>query len=469
MFRKMGTALLAALLCTALCVSPALAETSIPPENGEIYFNGLDLKTTAFRQYGVCCLPIRALFEAMGYEVTWFRDSKDERVIVSRQDGSIRDIKTIDITNRRYYDNERLLPEDIYLFMDLSDDRYYISPDLASELLPLSARVDGNRILVDTVAQSGVKIEPKSLKSSAAYLTQTANYPAVSGLSDTNAQSAINGAFEAAAKASFQTGQNNEAELSAHRKSGESFPNTTSNLSYHAKYNQNGLLSVDLVDEQYVGRATHSILTQTGMTFDLSSGKRLALADLMADWPGAKKAINTWIDDRIPPHSTVESFVSIADDQSYTLTNSGVSVQFQQYEYFPSSYGLVSINVPYSELKAYLKPAYSFLANVSVTLDSAKTNELTVGQTANFVLKANATTGYSWHLTSSGPKVVSAIADYYVVDQTDAGLAGRAAVGDVFLLKANAIGTATLTMQYYRDWEGVGADTQTVVYNVTVK
>lgn len=469
MFKKFGTALLAALLCTSLCVSPALAEGSVPPENGEIYFNGLDLKATAFRQYGECCLPIRALFEAMGYRVTWSRNGNSEQVTVSAQDGSVQDVKTFDVTTPRYYDNGRLLPENIYLFTDLSDGHYYISPDLACELFPLSVRIDGNRVLVDTVSQSGAKIEPQSSKNNAAHLTQTASYPAVSGLGDVNAQSVINKVFEDAAKASFQIGQNNEDELSAHRKNGVSFPDTTSKLSYHAKYNQNGLLSVDLVDEQYVGGATHSILKQTGMTFDLSSGKKLPLSDLMSDWPGAKKVINTWIDDCIPPHSTVESFASIADDQSYTLTNSGVSIQFQQYEYFPGSYGLVSMNVPYSELKAYLKPAYSFLANVPVSLDSTKTNELTAGQTANLVLATNATTGYSWHLTSSNTKVVSAIADYYVTDQTDAGLAGRAAAGNIFVLQAVGKGVATVTMQDYRDWEGTESTTRAVTYQITVK
>ena len=469
MFKKIGAVLLTALLCTSLCVSPALAEVSVPPENGEIYFNGLDLKATTFRQYGECCLPIRTLFEAMGYKVTWSRDGNGEQITVSVPGGGVQDVKTFDVTTPRYYDNGRLLPEDIYLFTDLSDGRYYISPDLACELFPLSVRIDGNRVLVDTIAQSGAKIEPQSLENNAAYLTQTASYPAVLGLDGANAQSAINEAFEAAAKTSFQTGQNNEAELSAHRKSGVSFPNTASKLSYHAKYNQNGLLSVDLVDEQYVGGATHSILTQTGMTFDLSSGKKLVLADLMADWPGAKKAINAWIEACIPPHSTVESFTSIADDQSYTLTNSGVSIQFQQYEYFPGSYGLVSMNVPYSELKVYLKPAYSFLSNLPVTLDSTRANELTAGQTANLVLAANATTGYNWHLTSSDPKVVSAIADYYVTDQTDTGLAGRAAVGDVFVLQAVGKGVATVTMRYYRDWEGAESTSQTATYQITVK
>ena len=468
MLKKVGAALLAASLCASFCALPVTAAPAEKAANPEVSFNGLDLKTTAITSDGELCLPIRALFEAMGYEVNWSREKGVEQVTVSVPDDSVTDVKTFNITTGEAADNGHALDSDSASFVTRSGGSLYISSALASALFPVSVRSASGSLLVDTVAQNSVKIENKTLSNKAAHLTQSADYPVVSGLTNAAAQSAVNAALKAAVDKSFKNGQDNEASNAEVRKTDPSFPDSGTGFDYSVVYNQNGLLSFLLDEYQYAGGA-HGGVVRTAMTFDLATGKEVSAPSLFADWAGAKKVINAAVSSRIVSGTTIADFASVADDDCIFPTNNGLSVCFQQYEYFPYAAGLVRYTIPWSSLKASLAPAYAALAAAPATLDAGKTTELTVGQTASFVLPSNGTTGYSWHLTSSDSKVVSAVGDYYVTNPASAGLAGAGALGEIFVVKAAAKGTATVTMQNYRDWEGAGKAAETVTYKITVK
>jgi hypothetical protein len=60
--------------------------------------------------------------------------------------------------------------------------------------------------------------------------------------------------------------------------------------------------------------------------------------------------------------TSLTPFVSIAENQSYYLDNTGVSVYFQQYEYFPYAAGIQHFTADYSQLKEMLIPELSTLA-----------------------------------------------------------------------------------------------------------
>ncbi len=58
----------------------------------------------------------------------------------------------------------------------------------------------------------------------------------------------------------------------------------------------------------------------------------------------------------------ITEFVSIADDQNYYLSDDGLEVYFQQYEYFPYAAGIVECNIQYDDMADYLKPELRFLS-----------------------------------------------------------------------------------------------------------
>lgn len=468
MFKKLGAALLAASLCVSVCALPAAAAQTQKAAVPTVSLNGLTLPgSTTISVGSETCLPIRALFEAMGYEVNWSRENDIEQVSVSAADDSITDVKTFNVTTGECTDNGSSRDLDAGQFLSRSEGRLYISTDLVSALYPLAVRTGSAGTSVDTVAENSLTLKRTTLANKAAHLEQSASYPVVSGLTNAAAQTAINAALKAAVEQSFKNGQDAEANNSDARKSGENLPDSETKFSGSVVYNQNGLLTVCFDEYQYMGGA-HGTTTRSAKTFDLITGKELAVSALFSDWAGAKKILNAYIGSRFDPASAIAAFSSLTDDDCIFPTNNGLTVCFQEYEYFPYAAGIVRYTIPWSELKASLAPAYTVLAAVPAALDAAKTNALTVGQTANFVLTSNATTGYSWHLSSSDEKVVSALADYYVVDQANAGLAGRGAVGETFTVRANAKGTATLTLKYYRDWEGAGSAAETVTYKITV-
>ena len=467
MFKKVSAVLLAASLCASVCALPVTAAPTETAAKPELVFNGLDLQTSAVTIDGTTCLPIRALFEAMGCEVSWSREQGEEKVSVSIPDDSVTDVKTFDITTGEIFDNGRSIDTDSTLFAARSGSSLYASADLVSVLFPLSVRSEAGRVLVDTVAENSLKVENKTLSNKASHLTQSANYPVVSGLTNAAAQAAINTTLKAAAEQSFKNGQAGEAENTDARKTDPTLPDSETDFSYAVVYNQNGLLSFLLDEYQYQGGA-HGSTIRSAKTFDIATGKELSAGTLFSDWAGAKKVLNAAVSSGIAVGSTIADFSSVADDDCICPTNSGLRVCFQQYQYFPYAAGIVCCTIPWSALKTYLAPVYSALAAVPAALDAGRTNVLTVGQTAASVLPSNATTGYSWHLTSSDEKVVSALSDYYVNNPASAELAGAPALGEVFVLKANGKGTATVTLKYYRGWEGAASADRTVSYKITV-
>jgi len=141
---------------------------------------------------------------------------------------------------------------------------------------------------------------------------------------------------------------------------------------YKLKYNQNGLLSVTFLNYQYTGGA-HGLTVQSSHTFNLKTGEEYKLKDMIKDDADyvtlisgiVEKQITKRAKEGILPEQPLTPFVAIKDEQDFYLSNNGVVVYFQLYEYFPYVAGIQEFAVDFSELKDILKADFHFLSEKS--------------------------------------------------------------------------------------------------------
>ncbi len=101
-----------------------------------------------------------------------------------------------------------------------------------------------------------------------------------------------------------------------------------------------------------------------------------------------------------------------------------------------------------------------------VILDSQKINEVNISDVVIVKLSSNPSTGYTWCYGSSDPSALRLISSNYVgPDSSILGAPGT----QIFTFRAMHKGSLELTFKYYRPFEGMANDTETVVYDVFIK
>jgi inhibitor of cysteine peptidase len=119
----------------------------------------------------------------------------------------------------------------------------------------------------------------------------------------------------------------------------------------------------------------------------------------------------------------LNSFENIKDNQDYYLSNEGVNVYFQQYEYFPYAAGIQSFTADYAVLKDMLDTKYVFLDNDTKMLNTEETNVLNIGQDGKIVLKGNPSTGYTWNYEIEDNSIVKLDAESLIQESNIIGAA----------------------------------------------
>ena len=337
--------------------------------NASILLDGSRLNAQAVLQSQQILLPVRAIAEAMGYQVTWA--VKDGISTAELQKGD--DRVTLDLTNGIIQDNGH----HYYAITNLGsgiqvlENRTYMDSGLFVALLGLKSQYDAAAVQVALrrVTENSITITTEQLTSQQGCLKTTIQYPQVMGLANSEAQDTVNALMKKAALDAQSEGQENAKELEQWIK--DENPGFTAQcetyFDYAIPYNQNGLLSIILTDYQYAGGA-HGSTIQSSYTFDLSTGKMLSLSDLMERGSGystyLNSAVRQEIDKRVTSGDLVEfdqKFSDLGTDPAYYLSNDGIVFYFQQYEYFPYAAGIQEFTIPYSNLKDMLKQVYSFL------------------------------------------------------------------------------------------------------------
>ncbi|MPM08179.1 hypothetical protein SDC9_54491 [bioreactor metagenome] len=438
-----------------------------------IAVNGTEIQETALERDGLFYLPVRAVCGGLGYDISW---SQEKNAVILTSGGSTGNV----VLNL----NDQTVTENGHTFSMLTgsydagylvqNSRTYLSEELFSELFGVGYQFDStqNTIFLRVLAENSIVISTMKLSSEDENLKVTVQYPQISGLDDNDVQSGINAILRQAAVGAVSEGAQNAYDVMTTRMEYSNYTAKAETFfDYRVKYNQNGLLSLVLLDYQYAGGA-HGGTVQKGITFDLSTGKELGFSDLMnGDFSYVSyfdKNIRSEIDKRTAAGelNEISEFTTIGEKPDFYLANDSLVIFFQQYEYFPYAAGIQEFSFSYATLSEMFNSAFGFLFGKTAQLSETGTNALSVGDTAGVTLKGNPTTGYAWYYSFSTDGVLTETKNSYTPDSALTGAGGTY----VWNFKAVQPGKTTITFKYYRSWEGETSATaeNTVTYNVTV-
>ena len=334
--------------------------------------NGSEMDAAAYDNDGVPYLPLREIGESLGYGIRW---SSENSTVYAVKDGEniMIDLKNNQITanDHAYYMGGDYLgiPADGCMIIS---GRTYMRADLFTEL-GLNAHWDkGNKLILQSIKKNTITIKTVRQNSENDMIKITLQYPRIDGLGDKAVQDSINSIFEKEALKARDEGLRNEEEMKELKSSGGiSSPNKCETyFDYSVKYDQNGMLSVVFLNYQYTGGA-HGMTLQTSYTLDLKTGKEYGLKDMMKGEAGYVSFISGIVRNKIDEKTKagelaeIAAFNAIKDDQDFYLSDSGLVIYFQQYEYFPGAAGIQVFPIEFSALKDMLKPDFSFLNDVS--------------------------------------------------------------------------------------------------------
>ncbi len=337
-----------------------------------IVLGGTKIEAAAYTDGGNVYLPLRAVGEALGYEVQW--SGKDKAISVTRPGKSI----IIDLNNNKITANDHVS----YMGGDYTNikDSTYMGTDFFSGNFGLEVRWDrqNGTVQLERVIENSISIKTIKEASESDIIKITLQYPQIEGLTDKTVQDGINSIFRESAMEARNEGLQNADEMERDRASGYGSPNKYETyFDYSLKYNQNGLLSVVFRNYQYTGGA-HGLTVQSSFTLDLKTGGEYKLKDLVkvdADYVSLiSDTIRNMIVERVKegilPDYSIAPFHTIRDDHDFYLSNNGVVVYFQQYEHWPYAAGIQEFPVEFSALKDMLKPEFSFLNDSIVVGDN---------------------------------------------------------------------------------------------------
>ena len=354
----------AAILSILAAPAGALAANAGRPA---IILNGVALQAVPYVDSGDLYLPLRAIGEALGYQIGW--SDNDRLVSVFKPGQNV----TIDLKNGQITaDGHSCYMSGDYPGLGSDDgtivgDRTYMGAGFFSENFGLKVDWDqqSGRVVLEGVKENAISITTVKEASENDQIKITLQYPQIGGLADQAVQDSINSVFKQAAMDARSEGLQNAAGLAQEKAEVPSNPNKCETyFDYRLEYNQNGLLSVVLLDYQYAGGANGTTV-QSACTVNLKTGAELGLKDLMRGGADYESFINNEvgkeINDRVKAGmlDIIEPFTGI-DEQNFFLTDEAVVFYFQEYEHFPHSDGIQEFPVEYAELGGLLSPDISF-------------------------------------------------------------------------------------------------------------
>jgi len=342
-----------------------------------IILEGKAIDAPASVSYGALYLPLRAIAESIGYDVEWTR--KGNTISLTKTGSSIlielNDSKVTKDGHTYYMDGD--YTGDIQSGIIFIRNRIYMVKGIFSELLGLNTIWDNksSSASLEKIIYNDISIKPMKETSEDKYLKLTIQYPEISGLDKKSVQDSINSVIIKAADDAKKEGVKYAEEMKQTYDSGYTgSPNQCETyFDYRLKYNRNGLLSIVFLDYQYTGGA-HGMTVQSSHTFSLDTGKDYELKDLFKSGADYVSTINGAVKLRmaekvkagILPDQPLTPFKTIKDNQDYYLSDNGIVIYFQQYEYFPYASGIQEFTVVFDKMKDILKSDFGFFITAGV-------------------------------------------------------------------------------------------------------
>ena len=318
-----------------------------------INLNGVQIPLNAVVRGDDLYLPVRAISEALGYEVSW--SYADKAVGIQSKDREITlkliEAKVIVGGHESFLRNTH----------EMVKNRNYLTDTFFSENLALKVQWDKTNhvVTLSSVRENAITIVTVKKASETKALRTTVQYPVIEGLADKDIQIGLNAVFKKQADQAVAEGVKNASDLSPYVLKHPDIPwKCETYFNYRVTYNQNGFLSLVFQDYQYAGGA-HGSTIQTSFTIPLESGQLLTLKDLFTSGAEYQAVINssvkTQMDEMNLTVELFEPFSGIGGNSSFYLFNNGVTVYFQQYEIMPYAAGIQEFTTGYTTLDGLLK------------------------------------------------------------------------------------------------------------------
>ncbi len=128
--------------------------------------------------------------------------------------------------------------------------------------------------------------------------------------------------------------------------------NETFDGDYDIKLNKNSILSIVSKGYTYSGGA-HGMSYWRGISLDLNKGISYKLEELFKKDSGYKQKLNEMIKKEIRTKDLplLRDFEGIYKEQEYYLTEKGIVIYYQLYDYTPYAYGFLQFEIPYDDVK----------------------------------------------------------------------------------------------------------------------
>ncbi|PNQ86027.1 PdaC/SigV domain-containing protein [Paenibacillus polymyxa] len=351
--KKWGSALLAAGILAGVAVVPVsyieAASTKQQQATTQqpgiaIQWNGKTLAAKGVQVNGNTMIPVAALRDSLGIPVSY--DTKEGTytvgsgynklyIVVSSSDA----YANVNGINTRSMD-AKMIAGKLYIPMSLLKD--YLGIDAQWNATQKTVTLSKSQLNPITIASQTL---PASSNAKVSYKIK---YPQISGSQlNPEAQQAVNNVLKKHAETVLAAGKKMVAEGEVTAERPYDFEND-----FAIAYNKDGILSVIMQDYSYTGGA-HGMTARKGYTFSLADGKLLQLSDVLKANPNYKKFLNADLKkkiDALQAGEGFEKFKELAADQNFYVTNSGVTIVFDLYDYAPYAYGIPEFTYSFAQL-----------------------------------------------------------------------------------------------------------------------
>lgn len=336
---------------TSYTVQAAAATSSTAKSAIHVQVEGKAIATTGIvSPNGSSLLPLKDTAKAIGATVTY--NAKEKTVTVTKDKNKASFALGADVNDGVFVTLNGSTVGDSY-DAKIVNGTSYVAIKAVTDQFGYRAVWNGATRTVNITKEgmNNIELTTATLKPTKtnSYTEINIKYPVISGLENSEAEVAINKAFKAHAQTYLEQTQKQAKELGAPPK--DSAMTYEIDSGYKVTYNRNGVLSVLVNDYEFLGGA-HGGATLTGMTFSLKDGKQIQLSDLLKSNSNYRKDIDKVINAEIKKEDLyfADSFKGIAANQGYYLTDSGLTIYFQQYEIAPYAAGTPEFSFTFKKL-----------------------------------------------------------------------------------------------------------------------
>lgn len=316
----------------------------------EMTIDGKSVKLPAANVQGSMYIGLRSLNEQLGLSTDW--DPAKQTVTVTgrgRTASLMPENGEYTVNGQTFYGSPALLQEgSVYVPLRFLLEKmgYGISYDPSTGVVG-----------IETIQENGVTVQTGAIEEEGDGWSVRIRYPQMTGYANSDIQNAINAYLKKEAETSAEQGKKELVEAADAFKesaadSNRTVPLLSSESHYTVSYNEKGLLSLYVDYYVYTGGA-HGYPFRLPYTFDLSTGKRLSLADAAGGNPDYVSIVNDAIRTQIREDdlALLTPFETIEPDRPFFLKHDAVVVYFEPYEYTPYALGMPEFEIPFGALR----------------------------------------------------------------------------------------------------------------------